>query len=56
MEFALFGAFFTIDEEENKEPKCSEFGNEVEGAGKSEKRSKILTEPGHQHEQLVEEV
>ena len=34
----------------NKEPKCSELGNEVEGAGQSENRSEILTEPEHQHD------
>ena len=30
--------------------------NKVEGAGLLEKRSEILTEPEHQHEQLAEEV
>ena len=44
----FFGSFLTIDEEENKEPKSLELGNEVEGAGQSKKRSKILTEPEHQ--------
>ena len=50
--------FLTIDKEENIKPKCLELGNEVEGAGQLEKRSKILTEPEHhgQHEQLAEEV
>ena len=57
MAFALFWYIFDhMDKEENEEPKCSELGNEVEGARQSEKRSKILTEPEHQHEQPADKV